>query len=79
MPLEFSSANIEKDLTNSQILCKDYFLKETGFIASGLEMAFKHFLNDGKLRVDGKLVVGYLENNGTLKVEGAVETEPIFE
>ena len=78
MPYEFGSINIEKNLTDSQILTKDYRLKDAGFIASGSEMAFKHFLNDGKLRVDGKLVIGCLENNGTLKVEGTVETEPIF-
>jgi len=48
------------------------------FIASGSERAVKTFFNEGKMRVDGKLIVGQLINEGTIKVIGEIETEPIF-
>ena len=74
------SLPVEKGNIDAQILAKDYHITDVlaGFVASGSEMAFRYFLNDGKFRVDGKLVVGQLTNNGTLKVVGTVETEPIF-
>jgi len=48
------------------------------FIASGSERAVKTFFNEGKMRVDGKLIVGQLINEGTIKIIGEIETEPIF-
>ena len=74
------SLPIEKGNIDAQILAKDFHIIDVlaGFVASGSEMAFRYFLNDGKFRVDGKIVVGQLTNNGVLKVVGEVETEPIF-
>jgi len=74
------SLPVEKGFTDAQILAKDFHITDVlaGFVASGSEMAFRYFLNDGKFRVDGKIVVGQLTNNGVLKVVGEVETEPIF-
>ena len=74
------SLSVEKGNIDAQILAKDYHITDVlaGFIASGSEMAFRYFLNDGKLRVDGKLIVGELINNGEIKIIGEVETEPLF-
>ena len=74
------SLPIEKGFTDAQILAKDFHITDVlaGFVASGSEMAFRYFLNDGKLRVDGKLIVGELINNGEIKIIGEVETEPLF-
>jgi len=74
------SLPLEKGFINAQILVKDYHITDilAGFIASGVEMAFRYFTNDGNFRVDGKLVVGQLINTGTIKVIGTIETEPIF-
>lgn len=49
------------------------------FVASGDEVCHAHFLNEGKSRIDGKLIVGELENNGTMEINGTVETDPLFE
>ena len=75
------SLPIEKGNIDAQILAKDFHITDVlaGFVASGSEMAFRYFLNDGKFRVDGKIVVGQLTNNGVLKVVGTIETEPIFQ
>jgi len=49
------------------------------FIAGGEEVAFSYFIVEGKIRVDGKLIVGTLLNFGTIKVEGELETDPDLE
>lgn len=45
------------------------------FIASGEEVCHRNLLNDGIVRVDGKLIVASFTNNGTLKVVGTLETD----
>ena len=74
------SLPVEKGEINARTLAKDYHITDVlaGFIASGDEMAFRYFTNEGNFRVDGKLIVGQLKNTGTLKVIGTIETEPIF-
>ena len=49
------------------------------FIASGDEVAFSYMIVGGDCRIDGKAVVGEILILGTLKVEGTLETESIFE
>jgi len=70
----------EKGILDSQIITRNYRLASglNGFIASGVEVALGHFINDGDLRVDGKLLTGEIENNGILKVEGIIEIESLL-
>lgn len=53
--------------------------EENFFIPSGVEFCWKNVVNYGKGRIDGKLIVASLTNDGTLKVVGTLETEPLFE
>ena len=71
---------IKEAIERSWFKVEPYNLDSMGynFIASGSERAVKTFFNDGKFRVDGKLIVGELINNGEIKIIGELETEPLF-
>ena len=72
----FAKSDIDFKYLLHNFFVSDWFAY---FVSSGDEVCHGHFLNEGKSRIDGKLIVGVLENNGTMEINGTVETDPLFE
>lgn len=48
------------------------------FIASGMEFCWKNVVVYTRGRIDGKLIAHEIYNQGTIKVVGTLEIEPLF-
>ena len=64
-----------------QFLFESYHLSDwfRMFISSGTEVCHRHFLNDGIIRIDGKLIVASINNNGIIKISGVLEIDSDLE